>query len=373
MKVIITAGGGGHFAAALAVLSKIPKEWEVLVTLRKHAFEADKTLSFEYKTSEAMHIPFIAIDAGRLQRKWSRHTIMALFRFPKGFLQAYAILKKEKPRLVISFGGYVSLPVVLSAALFRVPIVIHEQTLQAGLANRIASRFAKKVCISWDSSAKYLPKEKTVLTGIPLRLDLIQKKHFFDTHALEESTLPLVYVTGGSLGSHTVNMLIKGCIERLLQKYTVVHQTGDAQQYKDFEMLMDIKKTLPEKLQKRYIITKFVEPEEIASLLKKATLVISRAGMSTVSELLYFGKPTLFIPLPFSQNNEQMENALFFKKQGLGEVFPQENLTSERLYEHIVSMVTHKDRYEAKANAAKALIKKDAAVNILAVCQKEVE
>jgi UDP-N-acetylglucosamine--N-acetylmuramyl-(pentapeptide) pyrophosphoryl-undecaprenol N-acetylglucosamine transferase len=135
---------------------------------------------------------------------------------------------------------------------------------------------------------------------------------------------------------------------------------------------MEKRNDFSKQLQQRYILTKFVPAHEVASILQKATLVISRAGMSTVSELLFLGKPTLFIPLPISQNDEQMENALFFKKKGLGEVFPQKTLSSEKLYEHIVSMVVHRDRYVAHAAAARSLIKTDAASRIIAECERAV-
>lgn len=371
MKLIITAGGGGHFAPTLAVIQKLPKDWEVLFVGRKYAFEADKTLSFEYTTAEKMGIPFFAVHAARLQRHWNRHTIPALLRFPKAFLATYTKVKAYKPDLVLSFGGYVSVPVVLAAAALRIPVVIHEQTLKAGLANRIAARFAKTICVSWEQSAQYFPKEKTVVTGNPLKLTDQTKADFFRSHSLSEqdASLPLVYITGGSLGSHVINEYIHGSMEKLLEKYVVIHQTGDAQEYNDFALLSEKRAHLSEKLQQRYILTKFVPPYEVGSILQRATLVIARAGMSTVTELLAFGKPALFIPLPFAQNNEQMENALFFKRQGLGEVFEQKNLSSEKLYEHIVSMVTHIDRYEKHSPKAKDSIRLHAAEDIITVCQ----
>jgi UDP-N-acetylglucosamine--N-acetylmuramyl-(pentapeptide) pyrophosphoryl-undecaprenol N-acetylglucosamine transferase len=273
---------------------------------------------------------------------------------------------------VLSFGGYTSVPIVFAAALLRIPIVIHEQTLHAGLANTIASYFAKAICISWEASAKYFPKKKVVLTGNPIRFDLMMEKDFFKQEPIYEKDihLPVIYVTGGSLGSHPINLLLRDSIEKLLKKYVVIHQTGAAEEFKDFEMLEGIRKTFPENLQRRYILTKFVSPQMLGSIYQKSDLVIGRSGINTVSELLYFGKPTLFIPLPFAQKNEQMVNALFFKKQGLGEVFEQKNLTGEKLYEYIVSMMTHRERYIQHAKKAKELITVDAVKHILAVCEK---
>lgn len=370
MKIVVTAGGGGHFASALAVITAMPKTWDMLLIGRKYAFEADETISFEYKTAESLGIAFRSVTTARLQRKFTRYTIPSFFKLPLGFFQARAILKEYKPDLVLSFGGYVSLPVVVAAAMLRIPIVLHEQTLKAGLSNSIAARFAKAICLSWESSKAFFPTKKTILTGNPLKLDIMDIGDFFKDHTVER--LPLLYITGGSLGSHPINMLILDCIEKLLAKYVVIHQTGDAQEYKDFDRLLEKKETLSQILQNRYIITKFVEPNMIGSVFRKATLVVARSGINTVSELLYFGKPALLIPLQFSQGKEQLENAQFFKKQGLGEVFLQDDLNAEKLYEHIVSMVTHKDRYEKHAKSAKTLLSLDASKNIIAVIEKSI-
>jgi UDP-N-acetylglucosamine--N-acetylmuramyl-(pentapeptide) pyrophosphoryl-undecaprenol N-acetylglucosamine transferase len=372
MKVLITAGGGGHFSAALAVILQLPKEMPYILVGRKYAFEADNTLSFESKLAKELGIPFKSISSSRLQRHFDIHSLRSLFRFPKSFYEAYTIVRLEKPDLVLSFGGYTSVPIVFAAALLRIPIVIHEQTLHAGLANTIASYFAKAICISWEASAKYFPKKKVVLTGNPIRFDLMMEKDFFKQEPIYEKDihLPVIYVTGGSLGSHPINLLLRDSIEKLLKKYVVIHQTGAAEEFKDFEMLEGIRKTFPENLQRRYILTKFVSPQMLGSIYQKSDLVIGRSGINTVSELLYFGKPTLFIPLPFAQKNEQMVNALFFKKQGLGEVFEQKNLTGEKLYEYIVSMMTHRERYIQHAKKAKELITVDAVKHILAVCEK---
>lgn len=372
MKLVITAGGGGHFAPALAVIIQAPKEWEIVLIGRKFAFEEDKTVSLEYTTAKTLGIPFRSLETARLQRKFTIHTLPSFFKLPGGLYQALQILRKEKPDMVLSFGGYISVPVVIAASILKIPIVVHEQTLRAGLSNKIASHFARYICVSWEQSKAYFPKGKTIVTGNPLKISVMNKKDFFMGHVLDkkDAALPVLYVTGGSLGSHPINVFIEGCLEKLLQKYVVVHQTGDAQTYADYDRLLLKKNQLSDTLQKRYILTKFVAAEELGSILKKTTLVIARSGINTVSEMLYFEKPTLFIPLPFSQGNEQHENALFFKRQGLGEVFAQTSLTAEKLYEHIVSMVTHKERYEQKGKSAKSLITIDAAQNILAVCEK---
>jgi UDP-N-acetylglucosamine--N-acetylmuramyl-(pentapeptide) pyrophosphoryl-undecaprenol N-acetylglucosamine transferase len=228
MKIIII---GGHLSPALAVIEELKNE-EIYYLGRKHAFEGDKAISLEYEEVSKLGIPFYSINAARLQRKFTSRTIPSLAKFPSGFFQSLKALKQIKPDVVLGFGGYVSLPVVLAAFFLRIPIVIHEQTLEAGFANRMEAKFARKICISWQSSEQYFPKQKTVLTGNPLRGIVLNAKPF-----KEETGLPKIYITGGSSGSHSINLLVEKSLKELLEKFTVVHQTGDARRHADFERL----------------------------------------------------------------------------------------------------------------------------------------
>ncbi len=148
MKIVMTAGGGGHFSPLLCVYNALPKTDEVLVIGRQFALEGDRALSLEYQTSKRLGMRFVPINAARLQRKFTKYTIPSLLKFPKGLYQAYKLLRLFRPDVVLSFGGYVSVPVVMAAWLLQIPIVIHEQTLEAGAANKRACFFAKKICIS---------------------------------------------------------------------------------------------------------------------------------------------------------------------------------------------------------------------------------
>src|SRR3990167_6307734 len=144
MKIVIACG---HLTPALSVIEELPKEAEVIYIGRKYALEGDKAVSLEYETIKKKEIPFIAVKTGRIQRKLTKHTIPSLLKIPYGLIQSIAVLQKIKPDVVIGFGGYVSFPVLLSARILKIPIVIHEQTLEAGITNKLISRFADKVCI----------------------------------------------------------------------------------------------------------------------------------------------------------------------------------------------------------------------------------
>jgi UDP-N-acetylglucosamine--N-acetylmuramyl-(pentapeptide) pyrophosphoryl-undecaprenol N-acetylglucosamine transferase len=363
MKLVII---GGHLAPALAVIEALPKETELLFIGRKYTFEGDKALSLEYQKITSLGIPFRSIKTARLQRRFTLHTLPSLGKLPYGMVQAYKILAEFRPNAIVCFGGYVQIPVVLAASMLKIPVILHEQTLKAGMANRLISNLATKICISWEESRKFFPKGKTVLTGNPLRKEFFEKIQ--STRKKDEKDhLPHLFVTGGSAGSHAINTLIEGCLEKLLQNFFVIHQTGDAKQFTDFDRLQKLKRELPQKLQQRYNLVKFVDPQEIAQTLFNADIIIARSGMNTTTELLYLGKPCLLIPLPYGQTNEQLDNALLLERVGLGTVAKQNELTSEKLYSHIAEILAKLDTYEIYSQKAKTLIHADAAEKIVEI------
>lgn len=243
MKIAIVAGGGGHFSTALAVMESLGKDDNVLLFLRKYAFEGDRAVSLEYQTATSLGIHFEIITTARLQRTFTRHTLPSLLKMPTGFFQALTQLKKYKPDVLFSTGGYVSLPVCFAAKTLGIPIVIHEQTLGFGLSNKIVSKFAQKVCVSFPTSEKYFPKEKVVLTGNPMKQFKVKSLKF----KVSSEPLPLIYITGGSSGAHAINQIVFSCLEKLLEKYRIIHQTGDSQQFLDFEKQEKLKNSLPER------------------------------------------------------------------------------------------------------------------------------
>ncbi len=366
MKILITASGGGHFSPALSVIEELPKDIEYLFVGRKYSLEGDEAVSLEYQTAKELGFPFRAISAGRLQRVVTKHTVPSLLKFPIGIIQALTVLNEYKPDVVVSFGGYVSVPVVFAASLLRIPIVIHEQTLEGGLANKISSFFAQKICISWESSWKFFPKKKIVFTGNPVRKEILETKHL--SLSLKNKNYPTIYITGGSLGSHQINKFVEGCIQNLLKSYIVIHQTGDAKEFDDFNRLSKLRESFNSELKKKYFLKKFVRPDEVGLLLKEADLIVSRSGMSTVTELLYMEKPCLLIPLPVSQNNEQEKNALFLKDVGIAEILHQNKATSQDFFEKISLVMKELKKYHPR-HSQDLYIRKDAAERIIQVIQ----
>lgn len=358
MKVALV---GGHLTPALAVLDGLDKETEVIFIGRKHSIEGETVTSLEYNVITNKGIPFYPLTTGRLQRKITVSFFTSLLKIPYGLIQALSILVKSKPDIIVAFGGYLSVPVGIAAYLLRIPVLIHEQTLAVGLANKILAPIAKVICISWKQSQKYFPENKTVLTGNPVR-KFTKSDSSFNLHKGE---YPLIYVTGGSTGAHAINDLIEGCLEKLLYKYKVIHQTGDTVKYKDYERLVSFKKKLPTKLAERYQVTKQVKPYEVGTIMDACDLVVSRSGINTVTELLLFGKPCLLIPLPYGQKSDQLINASFVKKVGIGEFIKQSELDSKKLNSIIDFMFENISKYKVHSDNAKRLVRVDATQNII--------
>jgi UDP-N-acetylglucosamine--N-acetylmuramyl-(pentapeptide) pyrophosphoryl-undecaprenol N-acetylglucosamine transferase len=358
MKIVIT---GGHFSPAYSVLQKLKIDNEILVVGRKYAFEGEKNETYEYKICKKNNIPFLEINAGRLQRVLTKHTIASLARFPKGVYQALRILKKEKPDIVVTFGGYIGLSVAIAAYLSKVPIVLHEQTQKAGLSSKLISRFANVICISFDSSRPFFRGKNVVLTGNPIREEILT----YNESDLTSKDRPIIYITGGSTGSHAINIKIKEILPELLKKYKVFHQTGNSLEYKDYETLFIFKNSIPKELSENYILKQFFAPNEVAALLHNASLVISRSGINTVSELLAIGAVSLLVPLPHGQSDEQLDNAKLFKSTGLGEYLEQKEINAKVLLGTVNDMIVEQKKYKENSKKAFQLVHLDAAELII--------
>ena len=342
MKIAVI---GGHLSPSLALIEKLPKEVEVIYIGRKNTFEGDDSRSLEYSTITDHGIKFYPLTTGRLQRRFTKNSLITLSKVPLGFLSARKILKKENPDIVVGFGGYLSLAVCTAAKSLGIPVVIHEQTLEAGLANKIISKFADKICISFESSKKFFPNSKTILTGNPIRSEIQVRDAIARADLKIDGNLPVIYITGGSTGSHTINCAVESCIEVLLEEASVIHQTGDAREFNDYARLEQKKNTFPDEKKSRYRLQKFIMPKEVGFVMQNSALVVGRSGINTVSELLYLKKPALLIPLPFAQRNEQLKNAQMLREAGLAEILMQSELTGITLLEKITTMLENMKKY----------------------------
>lgn len=357
MKVLIT---GAHFTPAQAVIEELKKDptVEIIYVGRKSTLEGDNTQSVESRVLPSLGVKFIPITAGRFNRYFSFWSIVSFLKIPIGFIQAFWIMLKEQPDVILSFGGYVAFPVVFWGWWFSVPVLVHEQTLVSGLSNYLSSFFASKIAVSFDKKYPY-KREKLILTGNPIRRELSEIKN---SHNLKRDNLPLIYITGGNQGSHIINKTVEDILKDLIKVANIFHQTGESK-FKDFESLSEEKEGLEYK--NRYTIKKWFGQKELAQILNQADLVICRSGVNTLSELAHFGVPAITIPLPGLFNDEQKVNAKFFEKAGLCRVIYQSELTGRNLFEVVKDSLRKQSSLKKKAENAKKIIIKDAAPKLL--------
>lgn len=353
MRIIIT---GGHLSPAFAVISELKKKGvEIFFIGRKHPLEGDPSVSLEYKIIKDLGIPFLGIITGRLQRRFTAFSLSSLFKIPLGFFESLWWVRKIRPDIILSFGGYLAVPVAVAGWFWRVPIITHEQTVISGLANRIISKFAHKICVSWPQSLKYFPFQKTVLTGNPIRKEVFQVKKNSQFPIISNYQLPIIYITGGTVGAHTLNEVVGEILPQLLEKYSLIHQCGDARVYKDYENLKLKLTNLKPKIKKRYFLTKYVAPADIGWVLNKADLVVSRAGANIITELAVLGKPAILIPLPWAGGREQLENAQILVKVGTAVILLQERLSPMSLFRTIEFLRKNLSEYQKNRASAIAL------------------
>lgn len=358
MKILIT---GGHFSPAYSVIQKLKND-NILVAGRKYAFEGDKNETLEYRVCKELKIPFVEIDTARLQRKITKKTIPSILRFPNGLFFSFKILREFKPDVVVTFGGYVGLPIALVASILKIPIILHEQTQKAGLASRIISKFATIILISFPSSEKYFKNKNIVLTGNPIR------SQFFESQDKVELNIekPFIYIAGGSTGSHAINELVMQIIPELLGRISVIHQSGNSIEFLDYEKLEKMRMRLPDKDKEKYLVRQFFSEKEVSYIFQNAKFVISRAGINTVLELIATGTRAILIPLTSGQKNEQKENAELFTSMGLGKYEDQNNLNRYKLLVSIHDMINNIEKYKL-INSIDQFIFKDASEKIVSI------
>lgn len=355
MKVLFT---GAHFTPAQAVIEELKKDpgSEIVYIGRKYTQEGDNSPSIESQVLPNLGVKFIPIIAGRLRRIFDIHTIISLLKIPIGFIQSFYILVKEQPNVVLSFGGYVGVPVVFSAWLLSIPVIVHEQTLVSSLSSKFTNIFANKIALTFETD-QYTNK-KVVITGNPIRKELLNPASKYSEDLgiflkeVKRNKLPLIYITGGNQGSDTINKVISKLLDKLTEKAYVIHQTGSSKA-NYFEKLLEQRGTL--KNSERYLVKKWFDASDMAQIFRNANLVISRAGINTLLELAYFSIPTIVIPLPFLYKNEQMKNAQFFKQNGLCEIITQSNLNDESLLK-LINQVLNDKNAKDRAMRAKEIV-----------------
>ncbi len=326
MKKIVLTGGGtaGHVTPNLALLP----------SLRKEEFEIHYIGSYhgiERRLIEDAGIPYDGISSGKLRRYFDIKNFSDPLRVLKGYGQAKRLMKQYRPDIVFSKGGFVSVPVVLAAKHYKIPVIIHESDMTPGLANKICIPAAQKVCCNFPETLNYLPKDKAVLSGSPIREELLTGDRLSGLqYAGLSANRPVILVIGGSLGSVTVNHAVRSILPKLLPQFQIIHICG--------------KGNLDESLigTSGYVQYEYVD-KPLRHLFAAADLIISRAGANSICEILALRKPNILIPLSAAASRgDQILNANSFAKQGFSTVLEEEVLTSETLYQAVSE--TYKNR-----------------------------
>ena len=327
-KIVLTGGGtAGHVTPNLALIPKLQEEgWTISYIGTRDGMEKDLV--------EKTGIPYYGISSGKLRRYLSKKNVSDMFRVLKGVKEASSLLKKLKPDLIFSKGGFVAVPVVLGARLHGIPIVIHESDMTPGLANKIAMPFADVVCTTFPETLQYIPKEKGVNTGTPIRESLFLGSREKGLKLCGfDGEKPVVMMMGGSQGSVKINGELRKALPQILQDFQLVHICGkgnldasllDTKGYKQFEYVS----------------------EELPHIFAMADIVVSRAGSNSISEFLALKKPSLLIPL--SQNasrGDQILNAASFQKQGFSMVLAEEDMTAQKLTEGIRMLYQDREKF----------------------------
>ncbi len=355
---------GGHLTPAMAVLDELMKRGysNVYWIGRVKTMKGDKSSSAEYRViKEDLGISFINSLTGKIIRFLDMSSfidfIINFIKLPIGFIQAFVILIKLKPVMIVSFGGYVAVPIVVMGKILGIKSVTHEQTVTLGKANQIISKFAYKVLISWEETEKYFDKEKVVFTGNPVRKEV--KRVVTDNYKINKK-LKTIYVTGGNQGSHKINAALVDIIPKLLKRYKVIHQTGINTITGDYEKCLKLEKMMTGKEKGVYIVRGNIFSAEIGEVFAKTDLIISRAGANIITEILTLKKKSILIPIPWSINNEQMKNAQLVERTGLGLILEEKDLKPETFFDSIELIFKKKMRksktIEIKSDAAALIV-----------------
>lgn len=362
MKVLFTGGGtGGHFYPIIAItqeLNKLIEEGNFVGV--KMYFMSDgpynKNLLFENK------LTYIEVKTGKIRRYFSLRNILDFFKTGIAVLKAFIKIFFLYPDVIVGKGGYASFPALFAARLLRIPVIIHESDSTPGKVTKWASKFAKKIAISYPEATEYFPAEKTALTGNPIRREIIDPRKDGAHELLKlEDNVPILLVLGGSQGAQMINDVVLQSAPELIKKYQIIHQVG----VKNLDEMNKLSRVVVGNSDNkdRYKIFGYLNNDSLKMSAGVADLVISRAG-STIFEIAAWGLPSIIIPITSSGGNHQRRNAYSYARAGAGSVIEEKNLTPHVFAGEIDRLIGNKEKREEMSRAAKSFAKKDAALSI---------
>ncbi|MCX6788077.1 MAG: UDP-N-acetylglucosamine--N-acetylmuramyl-(pentapeptide) pyrophosphoryl-undecaprenol N-acetylglucosamine transferase [Candidatus Kaiserbacteria bacterium] len=363
MIIAFTGGGtGGHFYPIIAIaeaINDLVSEKRLLAPTLYYLAPN----SFDEKALFENGISFIRIPAGKMRRYASLQNITDSFITLAGTISALFTLFRLYPDVVVSKGGYGSVPTVLAAKILRIPVIIHESDAKPGRANLLAAKFAKKIAISFESAAQYFPKntqDKIARTGIPIRKALMRVEIEGAQQYLGlEKDIPTILILGGSQGAVKINEMVLTSLPRLVALANIIHQTGQA----NFKDVQGIAKVVLGKdpHASRYNPINYLSEISLQRAAGVASLVVSRAGANSIAEIGLWKKPAILIPIPESISHDQRSNAYAYAKTGAAIVLDEENLTPHILISEIERILNDPALAKRMGAAAEGFTDPDAA------------
>jgi UDP-N-acetylglucosamine--N-acetylmuramyl-(pentapeptide) pyrophosphoryl-undecaprenol N-acetylglucosamine transferase len=353
LNILFTGGGtAGHVVPNLVLIDALKQERAII----GYVGSAD---GIEKTMVEAKGIAFHAVSCGKLRRYFSLKTVLAPFQIGLGMVQSFFLLWKLKPDVVFSKGGFVAFPVVVGAWLNRIPIVAHESDMSPGLANRLCFPFVNKICLTFDAAKNHFKtQDKIEVTGTPLREQLFEG---IPSKGLAlcgfNMDKPCLLVIGGSMGAQAINGCIRESLSQLLPTFQVIHVCGKGKMDASLDALEGYK-------QFEYV------QDELADLFAAASLVISRSGANSLSEIVALNKPHVLIPLSArASRGDQIQNARYFQQLGISVVIQEEVLNNQTLLQAIEE-VRHNEK--AIVQKMKALSTQSASQHIIQIIKEQV-
>jgi len=363
MKILLTGGGtGGHFYPLIAIaerLSEIAAERKIIGLKLYYMSDTpyDKRALFENR------ITFVQIPAGKMRLYFSIKNIFDVVKTAMGAFFGLVSMFFIYPDVVISKGGYAAFPAVFAARFLRIPVVVHESDSFPGRLNSWTAKFAKRVAVSWPEAAEHLPKDKTALTGQPIRKEIL---HGDPNGAYEyfkfDNELPVILILGGSQGAEMINNAVVDNLPELLKRYQIIHQTGAGKKNEEAvsraRLLMEGNPEI-----RRYFATPFLNSMSYKKAAGCANLIISRAG-STIFEIASWGIPSILIPITNSNGDHQRKNAYNYARTGACEVIEENNLSQAVFLAEVDKILSSKQKMVEMSKNALGFANHEAALKI---------
>jgi len=360
MKIVFAGGAtGGHFYPIIAVAEEVNKlaQKERLAEVDLYFMSNDP---YDRKVLFENHIEYVNIPAGKVRRYFSLLNVIDFFKTIAGIIVAIAKLYVIFPDVVFGKGGYASFPTLVAARVLGIPVFIHESDSKPGRVNLFGGKFAKRIAISYPQTKNDFPKEKTALTGIPIRQRLLKPtsagvKEFLNI----KEDKPVLVVIGGSQGAERINDILLDILPELVEKYYVIHQTGIAHEKKVSGRAALVLEN--SSFVHRYKVYGYLNESSITMLAGIADLVITRAGATAIAEIAQWQLPSIVVPIPKKISHDQTNNAVTYTRTGAGVLLEETNLTPHILLAEINRVLGNETLRKKMSELAKEFSKPDAA------------